>query len=162
MIKVILIILLTFNILACEPVQLASKEIAAGQKNVFTCLSSQNQCDINSEFGLFNIQFSGQVSQGQIKTELPFQIQMQFDAIDKSYKLKKVMSYLEGKDMFMGKIPVFFKSDHQRPNVMVAQSLLASCSEEQMTWRLWLEVEVTDGDEISSQRFFIEFDSQRL
>jgi len=162
MIKITLFILLTFNLLACEPVQLASKKTVGEQKNSFICLSSQNQCDINFEFGRFNIQFSGQVSQGKIKTELPFQVQIQFDAINKSYKLMKVMSYLEGKDMFMGKIPVFFESDHQKVNLMVAQSLLASCSEEQMTWRLWLEVDISKGDEMSKQRFFIDFDSQRL
>ncbi len=162
MFKITLIIIFTFNLLACEPVQLASKKTAEEQEKIFTCLPSQSQCEINSEFGRFNIQFSGQVSQGKIKTELPFQIQIQFDAIDESYKLKTVMSYLEGKDMFMGKIPVFFESDQQKANIMVAESLLASCSEEQMTWRLWVEVEVFKGNKASQQRFFIEFDSQRL
>ncbi len=64
--------------------------------------------------------------------------------------------------MFMGKIPVFFQRDHNEINSMVAQSLLASCSEEVMTWRLWFQVEITVDGKVQQQNFFIDFDSEKL
>jgi len=162
MIRVVIVILLAFNILACEPVPLASEKIKTQHQTSFSCLSSQNQCEINSEFGLFSIQFSGQNEQGRIKTEMPFQIQLQFDANNEKYQLKKVSSYLEGKTMFMGKIPVFFQLDEIMDNVMVAETLLASCSAELMTWRLWFKLEILAEGEIKQQNIFVDFESKRL
>lgn len=161
MIKIIIVILFTFNLLACEPVQLASQK-KESQKKPFICLSSQNQCDINSEFGRFNIQFSGQVEQGRIKTELPFQVQLKFDMAKQGYQLKNVTSYLEGKSMFMGKVPVFFKLNEKNSNVMIAETLLANCSEEIMTWRLWLQIDIVIADTVKQQSVFIDFESERL
>lgn len=163
MIKIVIVILLTFNIIACEPVQQASKKSKSQQEAPFVCLSSQNQCDINAKLGHFTIQFSGQVEQGRIKTELPFQVQLKFAAVKPSHQLTKVSSYLEGKTMFMGRIPVFFQPDVKTTNTMRADTLLASCSEEVMTWRLWFQLEImVDDGEIQQQNFFIDFDSKRL
>jgi len=160
MIKIITVILFIFNILACDPIQQASSRGDIQLHSSFTCLTSQNKCDVNSKFGRFNIQFSGEAIQERIKTELPFQIQLKFDAADETHQLKNISSYLEGKTMFMGKIPVFFQNN--KTNVMVAESLLASCSEEVMTWRLWFQVEIVADGEIQQQDFFIDFDSERL
>ena len=162
MIKVVITVLFIFNILACEPLQQASTRGTTQPTPNFTCLTTQSECDIESEFGRFNILLSGEMAQGRIKTELPFQVQIRLDAINKSYKLKQVISYLEGKDMFMGKIPVFFKPEPSNANVWVAQSLLASCSEKQMTWRLWLQVEIIVEGQVKQQGLFIDFESERL
>ncbi len=164
MLKVSIVILLIFNILACKPIQQASLSENKQQQQVFSCLASQTHCDVNTKFGLFSIQFSGEVEspQGRVKTELPFQIKIRFDAVDKTHQLKGISSYLEGKTMFMGKIPVFFQKDKKENNVMVAETLLASCSEDVMTWRLWIEVEITSDDNAIQQNFFIDFDSKRL
>jgi len=162
MIKVVIVILLAFNILACEPMSIAAKKIKTQQQTPFTCLSSQSQCEINSEFGHFNIQFSGQIEQGRIKTEMPFQVQLKFDADNEKHQLLKVSSYLEGKTMYMGKIPVIFKSDAKTENTMVAETLLASCSQELMTWRLWFQLEIVAEGEIKQQSIFVDFESKRL
>jgi len=160
MIKIIIVILLVFNIIACDPIQQASRKGNIQQLTSFTCLTSQSNCVVQTKFGRFNIQFSGEVPQERIKTELPFQIQVKFDATRETYQLKSISSYLEGKTMFMGKIPVFFQTN--KSNTIVAESLLASCSEEVMTWRLWFQVEVIAEGEIQQQDFFIDFDSERL
>jgi len=162
MIKIAIVILFTFNILACEPIQLASKKIENQPNKAFVCLSSQSQCDIDFEFGHLNVQFAGQVEQGRIKTELPFQIQLKFDTAKQSHQFKNVTSYLEGKSMFMGKVPVFFQLDERAENAMIAETLLASCSEDIMTWRLWLQFETVIADEIKQQSIFIDFESKRL
>ena len=64
--------------------------------------------------------------------------------------------------MFMGKIPIFFEMDKDLANSMIAESLLANCSEDVMTWRLWFQVEITADGKIQQQNFFIDFDSERL
>jgi len=120
MIKIIIVILFIFNLLACEPIEQASKYGEIQKQTLFKCLASQSQCEVNSEFGRFIIQFSGQALQERIKTELPFQIQLMLEATNDAYKLKSVSSYLEGKTMFMGKIPVFFEIDKNSTNSMVA------------------------------------------
>jgi len=162
MIKIIIVILFIFNILSCEPIQQPSSKGDIQKPTSFICLTSQSKCEINSQFGLISVQFSGEALQERIKTELSFQIQLKFDAANNAYKLKTISSYLEGKTMFMGKIPLFFEMDEKLTNSMVAESLLASCSEEVMTWRLWFQVEITTGSEVQHQNFFIDFDSQRL
>ena len=161
MMKVVVVILLILNIFACNPIQQASQK-----KNMpqipFSCLASQSNCEVITDLGVFSVQFSGQADMGKIKTELPFKIQLTFDARDKSVHLKNVSSYLEGKTMFMGKIPVFFQMSDKGGNSTVAQTLLASCSDEVMAWRLWFTVEIEQAEMRTKQDFFIDFDSKKL
>jgi len=134
MIKVIIVILLIFNIVACEPISPASTKSDDQQQVSFVCLISQSRCSVESNYGHFTLHFSQAVQEGKIKTELPFYIQLSFEGLNETYQLKNISAYLEGKSMFMGKIPVFFEK--KGINVMVAESLLANCSEEVMTWQL--------------------------
>lgn len=161
MIKTIIVTILIINICACEPIQAVSKPGERQKPANFTCLTSQSQCEINSILGRFTVQLSGALSQGKIKTDQPFHIQLQFNAANDAYHLKNISSYLEGKTMFMGKIPVFFERDKSSDNSRIAESLLVSCSEEIMTWRLWFHLEITGNEGIEQQDFFIDFDSQR-
>jgi len=160
MIKATIVILFIINVFACGPVQQTSSKNKTSIDPHFLCLASQSNCDVKTKDGIFNIQFSGKIEQGKIKTELPFHIQIGFKGIDDAYQIKSISSYLEGKTMFMGKIPVTFKVN--KTNVRVAESLLASCSEEVMTWRLWFKVEIIADGEVHQQDFFIDFDSERL
>jgi hypothetical protein len=162
MIKVIILIFFIFNVSACDPVSKASSKGDNQKQTVFICMASQSECEISSKFGRFTIQLSGEAFQGKIKTELPFKIQLKLDAANQFHQLKSVSSYLEGKTMFMGKIPVFFETNNNSANLVVAESLLASCSEEVMTWRLWFQIEIATENEVEQQNFFIDFDSQRL
>lgn len=162
MIKVVTVILFIFNLLACNPIQQASQKKSIHPQSPFICLASQSRCEVITELGTFVIQFSGQVDKGKIKTELPLKIQLSFDAKIKPSQLKNVSSYLEGKTMFMGKIPVFFQMTEKNNNINIAETLLASCSEEVMTWRLWFTAEIEQAGKITQQGFFIDFDSQRL
>jgi len=161
MMKVVVVILLILNIFACNPIQQASQK-----KNMpqipFSCLASQSNCEVITDLGVFSVQFSGQADMGKIKTELPFQIQLTFDGEAENFQLKNVSSYLEGKSMFMGKIPVFFEIAEKSHNTTIAQTLLASCSDEVMTWRIWFTAEIEQADNIIKQDFFIDFDSKRL
>ena len=160
--KVVVVILLILNIFACNPIQQAAQKKNLPPQIPFSCLASQSNCEVITDLGVFSVQFSGQADMGKIKTELPFQIQLTFDGEAENFQLKNVSSYLEGKSMFMGKIPVFFEIAEKSHNTTIAQTLLASCSDEVMTWRIWFTAEIEQADNIIKQDFFIDFDSKRL
>lgn len=158
-IKSIIVLICVTSILACQPVE--QKPSQPSQAYYFSCLSSQSACLIETELGAFSVEFSGATIEGMLKTELPFQVQVRFIPDDKRYQLTGIESYLEGKAMFMGKVPVFFDGNTTK-NTVQAETLLASCHEEVMTWRLWLTIEVSQADEVRQQHVFVDFDSKRL
>ncbi|MBL4940867.1 MAG: hypothetical protein JKY81_04300 [Colwellia sp.] len=164
MIKIMIVVFFMLNVIACQPVQQeqVTEKKQPQQQYAFSCLTSQSQCDVATEFGHVNIEFSGQIAQGKIKTELPFHIQLHFDALNDSYKLQRVNSHLEGAEMFMGKIPVFFDVIEKGGTSYLAESLLANCMEDEMIWRLWFQLEFSVDNEIKQQDFFIDFVSLRL
>ena len=153
---------------ACKP---ASEQ---GSVNILKplvplCITSQSQCQVNTKLANFSIKFSQQHLSDKVKTELPFFIELaelieltesaespQAEQITKK-NTTNITAYLEGKDMFMGKVPVFFEQSGKE-GVYLAQSLLASCSDEQMVWRLWITADISG----KTQTFFVDFTSQRL
>jgi len=151
-----LIVILLF-ISACKPVveqdSALQKEMPLPQ-----CIKSQSQCEISTEIADFSVKFSQLELTGNIKSELPFIIELS-QVVSKvtEPQLTKLSAYLEGKDMFMGKVPVFFEKG-EGDNKFTGNSLLANCTEEQMVWRLWLTVESIEH----TQTFFVDFTSQRL
>ncbi|MCP4987209.1 MAG: hypothetical protein GY928_14515 [Colwellia sp.] len=143
---------------ACTPV--SQQDSKTAQKiPPAQCIESQSQCEITTEFSKFTLKFSQIQLSDKIKTELPFTIELSQQANENNNQLNitKVSSYLEGRDMFMGKVPVFFEQNNDS-DMYTAQSLLANCTEEQMIWRLWITVE----SEGKAQNFFVDFTSQRL
>lgn len=172
MIKNIVVILLLISLLACKPASQSTQVNKKAIPDSFICLKSQNQCEVETNYGVFSIKFSPEKQQNYIKTELPFYIEVTFNSVNSEFQLKNIASFFEGKTMFMGRIPVFFAkktSAHSTKNAgkdknstFIAESLLASCSEEIMTWRLWFSVEILADGLSQQQDFFIEFDSERL
>ena len=142
---------------ACEPVSEKSSTSIASDL-VTQCIASQSQCEITTELGTFSIKFSQHQLADKVKTELPFFIELaQLPQQEPMKSITNATAYLEGRDMFMGKVPVFFETMGKK-NIYVAESLLANCSEEQMVWRLWITVELAG----KSKTFFVDFTSQRL
>jgi hypothetical protein len=162
MIKIIVVILFFFSLFACNPVQKASQNKSVPLAVPFTCLASQSRCDISTDLGTFTVEFSGLFEEGKIKTELPFTIQLTFETLVENAQLRTINSYLEGKSMFMGKIPVFFQLAENNSKIMTAETMLVNCSEEIMTWRLWFAVEIEQAGKTTVQDFFVDFDSKRL
>jgi hypothetical protein len=146
-----------FLISACKPVSEQSTENSASAL-VSQCINSQSQCEISTELGNFSVKFSQHQLSDKVITELPFFIELTQISQQKTMpSITKASAYLEGRDMFMGKVPVFFET-MSKENVFVAQSLLANCSEEQMVWRLWITVEL----EGKAKTFFVDFTSKRI
>ncbi|NQZ79583.1 MAG: hypothetical protein HRT52_01075 [Colwellia sp.] len=123
------------------------------------CLASQSKCVVTNELGQFNLLFNVE----EIHGELPFELSITYDSNDNDIKFS---AYLEGKDMFMGKIPVFF-TKMKNENKQISEILLANCSEDNMVWRLWVTVEASTDNEKTlklkkKKTFFIDFTSTRL
>lgn len=154
---------------ACKPVA-EHNSLSNSPVLVPQCIESQSHCETSTELANFSIKFSQQALSNNVKTELPFTIELthlrqknnqHISELQSKQKTKqsitKVSAHLEGKDMFMGKVPVFFEQGASE-TIYRAQSLLASCSEELMIWRLWITVEMNE----QTQTFFVDFTSQRL
>jgi hypothetical protein len=178
--KQLSIIVLIFFILACQPnVPLEQPEEALLTTQ---CISSQSQCEVTTETSRFSIKFSQENLLDTIKGETPFTIEIlpltllpttTNESINiapsplKNSTITKVSGYLEGRDMFMGKVPVFFtpvlaqsatKSTitSLKKLAYVAETQLANCMAEKMVWRLWINVQSAEMKET----FFIDFTSK--
>jgi len=154
--KQLLSIAVLLLISACKPINEQEKQTIPNEPA--QCIKSQSECEIRTQNANFTVKFSQHKLSDTIKTELPFSIELhQSSHFTQPAKqaIIKVSAYLEGKDMFMGKVPVFFNKES---DIYLAESLLASCSEERMVWRLWITVDMIDN----SQTFFVDFTSQRL
>jgi len=146
-----------FLISACKPIS-EQDSINSASALVSQCIVSQSQCEISTELGNFSVKFSQHQLADKVKTELPFFIELaQLPQQEPMQSIIKATAYLEGRDMFMGKVPVFFETMGKK-DIYVAESLLANCSEEQMVWRLWITVQLAEN----TTTFFVDFTSQRL
>jgi len=163
MIKKTTVVFLLCTILSgCYP-----KESTQSATTPFQCINSQTRCELTTELGNFGLQFNVE----EVLTEFPFSIQVSrinnTKIIEKTNSKNKIKisGYMEGKTMFMGKIPLFFnKVDNESESVaFIAETMLGSCSQDVMTWRLWLTIEKQGNIEKSHQTtFFIDFDSKRF
>ena len=132
----------------------------------FQCIDDQSTCKVLTKFGTILVKFNVK----KILTELPFSIRLEFkkdhllsDNTRPQY-LNSVNGYMEGKTMFMGKIPLFFNNqlEGNEDNPFIAETMLGSCSEDRMTWRIWITLEMIDVNNNKDQTtFFIDVDSTR-
>jgi hypothetical protein len=132
----------------------------------FQCISDQSRCEVITKFGTVLVKFNVE----KVLTELPFQIQLEFkkdsflDDNPHPQNFNSVVGHMEGKTMFMGKIPLFFNNrlEGNEDNPFIAETMLGSCSEDRMTWRIWITLEMIDVNNNKDQTtFFIDVDSTR-
>lgn len=153
-------------LVACQPIESKPEQNKLALE--YVCLKSQSQCEFKTEMGHFAITFAqalpaslqGNAKQG-IYGELPFSVQLNVKQVDELIQVEQISAYMEGVDMFMGKVPLFFSESSARQ--YSADGLLANCSEETMVWRLWLTLKVkkTGGADLSEQTLFVDFTGQR-
>jgi len=175
MIKYWCYIFILLLILSCKSELPLEKETDLAK---FKCLKSQSACIVDTKAGKFEVQFA---IMDKVYTEVEFKIALSLMEPDLSVlaltnrnkaehgeikviksltEITQVKAYLEGRDMYMGKIPVFFEAQALANNYQ-AVAMLGSCSEAEMTWRLWFSVEFYSGEEKQTQSFFVDFESTR-
>ena len=128
-----LIIIVLMMLTACQP---DPKTIDLYQPP--GCISGQSSCLISTHSGDVQLGFNVKY----LLAENPFEMHLSQVSPD----LTVSAAYMEGVDMFMGKIPLFFKQ--QANGHWVAESMFGSCAQKQMTWRVWLTFAAkSDGKE---------------
>lgn len=121
------------------------------------CIPSQSDCTVNTAAGLFSISFN----QIAPKAELPFEIHLEYTG---GGSIKKVSGYLEGVDMFMGKIPLFFSQSEPKTGqnpVYIAQAMFGSCSLKEMKWKAIFIADIEHNQNTVQQLFTITFSSKQ-
>ena len=124
------------------------------------CIAGQSSCSIITTFGLLKIKFNVE----SVVPEQPFIVvaELMNSKLHSKENKYKITGYLEGKNMYMGKIPLFFSvfkaqkktSDEE----FRADVLLGSCSEHKMVWRMWL---IISDDKGNNETGFVDFTSSR-
>ncbi|WNC74128.1 hypothetical protein RGQ13_09100 [Thalassotalea psychrophila] len=98
------------------------------------CDFTRSGCFKTYNFGVFELNASPNI----IKAEN----EIFFSLISKSkHPIKIKSAWLEGKEMFMGKIPLFFE---ENSGVFTTNTLIGACTKEQMIWTMFVEVQIND------------------
>ena len=114
----------------------------------FSCTEFQSICEKEFVEGKLDIQFN--VAKIMPETEVGIKL---ISTIEKP--IESITGFIEGKSMYMGKIPLLFSSIDNQGEVQTT-FMLGSCSDPNMTWRTWIEVNFKDG---SKRTFFFDFAS---
>ena len=132
-----------FFIGACKPVSNSETDVSMSN-SVFQCVASQSQCEISSQGIRFTLKFSQQNLLDKLTTEVPFSMELSQILEEPSKKITQVSAFLEGKDMFMGKIPMQFSqvSEIDGKYFSTAKSMVGACTTDKMLWRFDIVVEV--------------------
>lgn len=120
------------------------------------CLTSQSACIIKSTYGDFSVLFNVD----SVITENEFDIVL---ISHSHHQIKSISAHIEGKNMFMGKIPLFFEPyQYEQTTQLIARTMLGSCSEENMRWVILFTVDkIKKNGEVVNEQFSVEFDSER-
>ncbi len=144
-----LVVTLFVLLVGCQP--------KADIKSIYVaphCLVSQTQCVMASKFGEISVLFNVD----EVTSEQNFSIIIAGKQLTSDIKVE---AYLEGKEMYMGKIPLFFTFD-PASNTFTSEALIGSCSEEKMIWQMSLKLVKDQAEgQVIWQQFFIDFQSRR-
>ncbi|TRX56955.1 hypothetical protein [Thalassomonas sp. M1454] len=119
-------------------------------KNANLCDFQQSECTkVSADL---EIKLSTEPKVVKAESEIDFELQI------KSLKPVKITSaWLEGKDMFMGKIPLFFNpsdiSATNLPITVTAQTMIGACTEDTMVWIMNIALEI-EGEARLIQFYF--------
>ena len=99
------------------------------------CDFSEDQCVRNIGDTVYRLTGTPSV----FKVETPMTFTLQSTALS---ALSSVEGHLEGRDMYMGKIPLFFTYQNGK---FVAQTMVGACTESSMIWTMHLAIEQPNG-----------------
>lgn len=99
--SLIIALLLSILLFACSPENKSNLNPDIASPRIAQCIVEQSKC----EFELSNAKAQVLFDVEKIIAEQPFNMIVKYQGSD---KLKSITGYLEGVDMYMGKIPLFF------------------------------------------------------
>ena len=138
--------------IACQPIK--KTEVNPNKLNSPECIVDQSNCVISTKVGDFSVMFNVK----KVTTEAPFKIFVSYQGV---MEIKVIDAYMEGINMFMGKIPLFFKNNMEKDSLFSAKTMVVACAEPDMKWRLWFTVTLFDKNQQKTikQQFFVDLGS---
>lgn len=117
------VIFLSVLLFACSPDNKLTLNADKTPQKIAQCIDEQSQC----EFDLAGAKAEVLFDVDKITAEQPFNMVVKYHGND---KLKSITGYLEGVDMYMGKIPLFFDAQAftNDSNEILTQSLNITAS----------------------------------
>lgn len=126
------------------------------------CLSSQSNCIININKNAFSVLFNvkevtpedsfsiiiplSTLASKYSSNDLPIKNSSSDILGDNVVSIISINGHIEGINMYMGKIPLFF--EHKK-EAFIANVMVGSCTEENMKWRLLFKIRYQlNGDEL--------------
>lgn len=135
--KCLVALLVLTSVISCS-----KKENSIDLSQSAQCISEQSHCYLESPFGVIDIAFDSQY----LVAEQPFKLHIK----SKNSNLAVLGGYMEGVDMYMGKIPLLFNQAEQGD--FIAKTMFGSCSMKQMQWRVWLTLADTQSADESVKK----------
>ena len=138
---------------ACsEPEAPEASATKANQLTQPSCISGQSSCALNTPFGTVDIAFNVRA----LIAEEAFTLFV----LPENHHITSVTGYIEGDDMYMGKIPLFFAALTDSGDQ--ANSLFGSCAQDKMRWKVWLTFDgIDESGNSRSHTVFFTVDSYR-
>ncbi|MFD1622816.1 hypothetical protein ACFSBU_20900 [Thalassotalea marina] len=93
------------------------------------CIEGQSHCQITIDDAEVSITFNRE----KLVAEQGFQLLIN---VKSPKAITSISAYMEGEDMYMGKIPLLFEKSGK--NQFIADGLFGSCGQPEMTWRVWI------------------------
>ena len=119
------------------------------------CIETQAPCALTNDTGEYSLAFDV----AHVMSETPFHYYLTYQG---EHKFIGAQGYVEGKNMYMGKIPVFFESTSNN-STFKGNGLLGSCSEDIMQWNLHIVVKLrhSQTQEEITKKIIFSYSSQR-
>jgi hypothetical protein len=167
-INITLWLVLITGLMACDNNGVQVDKKTADVARQMQCLEQQSSCYLDVANGRAEILFDV----NRITAEDAFNISINYEGLS---TIKTVTGYMEGVNMFMGKIPLFLEQTIEpkktassvvktleatkltkmdRLQMFQGEMLVGSCSEKTMTWRVWLTF-TTEGNQTETKMFTI-------
>ena len=142
--KYVLLVLLVFLLAACF-----EQKVSVEKFKEPVCTDFQSDCQVILAAETFDVKFD----QPRLVAEQEFSIYL---APKKHSNIHLVSGYMEGVNMFMGKIPLTFiaqsssANSDQTINLLQATSMFGGCSVNKMTWRIRLtSITYSPGEQLT-------------
>lgn len=143
LVKAIIFSILLVCLCACEPKTAASNKNIQIKTSQLRCLSQMSECHFTLPVGDVELLFDVD----KIIAEQSVNFYVNYFGEE---EIVNVSGFMEGVDMFMGKIPVFLELQNNGDTSSKVKQrfqgelLFGSCSEQQMQWRMWLTFTTKD------------------
>lgn len=137
-------LMLTTFLVACGDSP-SSVHVIKNKLSKMQCLEQQSLCHFDMAGGRVAVLFDV----NKVIAEQAFNMSVNYTG---SAKIISVKGYMEGVEMFMGKIPLFLETvntksssvDESKAQEFQGEIFVGSCSADKMTWRVWLTFTMAD------------------